>query len=159
MGVSGSGKTTVGKALAERIGAEFADADDHHPPENIAKMRRGEPLNDADRSPWLDRLRQRIADALDDPGKPTLVLTCSALKRAYRGVLTRPGDPIAVVFLDVDHDTLAARLVDRPGHFFNPALLEDQLANLQPPRDGEAIRIDATQPIEAVVATLLARLR
>lgn len=159
MGVSGSGKTTVGRALADRLGARFEDADDHHPPANIAKMRRGEPLSDADRAPWLDRLRELIVDALGDGDPPSLVLACSALKRSYRDVLTRPDEAVAFVFLELGRDALTARLADRPGHFFNPALLDDQLANLEPPPDGEAIRVDADRPLETIVAALLPRLR
>ncbi|MEM0914818.1 MAG: gluconokinase [Planctomycetota bacterium] len=157
MGVAGSGKTTVGQALAERIGAEFQDADDHHPPANIDKMRRGEPLTDADRGPWLDRLRGLIADTLDHATRPALVLACSALKRRYRGALAHPGEPIAFVFLDVDRDTLAARLADRAGHFFDPQLLDDQLANFESPGQEEAFWLNGSLDLPDVMRLLIDR--
>jgi len=167
MGVSGCGKTAVGRLLADRLDGTFVDADDHHPPANVAKMRRGEPLNDADRAPWLDRLRGMIADALADPAAPPMVLACSALKRAYRDVLDptpgpagppakQSGGAVRFVFLDVDRDTLARRLADRKGHFFNPALLDNQLATLERPDTDEAWRVDVSQIDAPSVASRLA---
>ncbi|MEM9251170.1 MAG: gluconokinase [Planctomycetota bacterium] len=154
MGVSGSGKTTVGQALAERIGAEFQDADDHHPQSNIAKMRRGEPLTDADRGPWLAHLRELIQQTLDDAkGKP-LVLTCSALKRSYRDVLTRTSEPIAFVFLNGDRQTLTKRLSARGSHFFDPKLLDSQLATLERPNASEALQVSIEQPADQLVETI-----
>jgi carbohydrate kinase (thermoresistant glucokinase family) len=133
MGVSGSGKTTIGAMLAGRLGWEYAEADDFHPASNVAKMRAGEPLTDEDRWPWL----QRIADWIDEHlanGTPTVV-TCSALKKKYRDVLRRPD--MALVYLDIDHEVLIQRMAARHGHFFPAKLLESQLRDLEPPTPDE----------------------
>jgi gluconokinase len=133
MGVSGSGKTTVGEVLAERLGWEFADADEFHSAANVAKMRAGTPLADADRAAWL----RRIAEWIDDhiaAGKPGVV-TCSALKRAYRDMLRRPG--VRFVYLDGDKDLIARRMTGRRGHFFPVTLLDSQFRELEPPEPAE----------------------
>lgn len=135
MGVSGAGKTSLGAALAGRLDAQFVDADDLHPPANRAKMAAGEPLNDADRAPWLDAVAQVIARwaAAREDG----VVACSALKRAYRDRL-RAADPrLVTVFLDVGKDELKRRLSERRGHFFPPDLLASQLATLERPEPDE----------------------
>lgn len=155
MGVAGAGKTTVGRRLAESLGASFVDADAHHAPESIDKMRRGEPLTDADREPWLATLRRVIAEALahDTP----LVLACSALTRAYREALVPSGAESRVwfVYLRVSREVLAARLETRAGHFAGAALLESQLATLEVPNETEHVLVvDGESPAETLVTTL-----
>ena len=133
MGVSGSGKTTVGELLADRLGWEFADADDFHPPANVAKMHAGTPLDDADRTAWL----RAIAGWIDEhiaAGKDGVV-TCSALKRAYRELLRRP--EAQLVYLDGDRELIARRMSARRGHFFPAALLDSQFRDLEPPGPDE----------------------
>jgi gluconokinase len=127
MGVSGSGKTTVGQALAARLGVKYAEADEFHPPANIAKMSAGQPLTDDDRWPWL----QAIAEWIGEHEDPGAVVTCSALKRPYRDLL-RSGGPVFFVHLDGTKELIAARLAQRKGHFMPPALLDSQLADLEP---------------------------
>ena len=147
MGVTGCGKTTVGTLLAQDCGWAFLDADDFHPAENIAKMQRGEPLDDADRWPWLDRLNALIADN-ERQGK-SLVLACSALKQVYRERLARGCAALRFVFLDGDRELIRARLAARQGHYMNPKLLESQFAILERPQD--ALRLDASEsPAELV---------
>ena len=147
MGVTGCGKSTVGALLAQDCGWAFLDADDFHPAENIAKMQRGEPLDDADRWPWLDRLNALIADN-ERQGK-SLVLACSALKQVYRERLARGCAALRFVFLDGDRELIRARLAARQGHYMNPKLLESQFAILERPQD--ALRLDASEsPAELV---------
>ena len=136
MGVAGSGKTTVGLVVATRLGAPFVDADDLHSATAIAAMHAGRPLSDADRAPWLERVR----DALREVGNGPVVLACSALKRSYRAVL-RDGVPhLRFVLLEVDPDTLARRLAGRSGHFAGVDLLASQLTTLEVGDD--VVRID-----------------
>lgn len=135
MGVSGSGKTTVGRLLAERLGRVFADADDFHTRENVAKMHAGHPLTDADREPWLRALTAWIAE-YEAEGTPT-VLACSALKRAYRDVLREAPGRVRFVHLAPAPADIAARMRARTGHFMPPELLASQLADLQPLGDDE----------------------
>jgi len=127
-GVSGSGKTTVGTALARRLGVEYADADDFHSPENVAKMRAGEPLTDQDREPWLTSIGEWLADHTDRGG----VVSCSALRRAHRQRLRDAAPPAVVLLLVGDESTLRNRLRDRPGHFMPESLLDSQLQALEP---------------------------
>ena len=138
MGVSGSGKTTVGRALAEATGWPYLDADDFHPPENVAKMRAGTPLTDDDRWPWLDRLtaEMRAIEARGD----NAILGCSALRQAYRDRLAGAGD-VRFVHLKGDRATIAARLSGRSGHYMPPALLDSQLATLEDPTDAIVVDI------------------
>lgn len=150
MGVAGSGKTVVGKALAAALGWRFEDADSHHPPANITKMRRGIPLSDADRAPWLAALHGLVARALDR--REPLVLACSALKEAYREKLRGGRARVRLVHLTADEATLRQRLESRPDHFFGPSLLSSQLAALEPPRD--ALTLDTTAPVEQIVDTI-----
>ena len=134
-GTSGIGKTTIGNVLAARLGWTFEDSDALHSPAQIAKMRSGQPLTDADRWPWLETVAawmdQRIAAG------ESAVIACSALKRSYRDYLYRGRSAVRIVLLVADPQTLAARLADRRGHFFPARLLQSQLADLQMPDDAE----------------------
>ncbi len=149
MGVTGSGKTTVGQRLAETLGWRFHDADDFHPPANKTKMHAGIPLTDDDRWPWLRAIRAVIEEALAE--NTGAVVTCSALKRAYRDVLSGGLPQVRYVHLTGDSSVIAARLAARRGHFMNPALLDSQIATLETPAD--AIEVDfALTPDEQVAA-------
>ncbi len=153
MGVSAAGKTRVGRALAQRLGWMFIDADDHHPPANIAKMHAGRPLDDADRAGWLARLAALLAE--HRAHGPRAVLACSALKRAYRRRLAH-ACALAVVHLHIDRATAAARATARSDHFFDPQLIDSQFADLEPPEPAEnALVFDATQPVDALVERIL----
>lgn len=150
MGVSGCGKTTVAKLLAERLGWALEEGDSLHPQANVDKMASGHPLNDDDRRPWLERIADWIETRLD--AGESGVVTCSALKRAYRTVLNRRGVGVTFVYLYGDHETIALRLSTRRGHFMPPGLLESQFADLEEPSSGEpAIRVDiGGRPAEIV---------
>jgi gluconokinase len=135
MGVSGSGKSTVADGLVQRLGWEFAEGDEFHPPENVAKMRAGTPLDDEDRWPWLRRLADWIGEHERSGG--SVVVTCSALKRSYRDLL-RDGHPsVWFAHVTVDAKLLRQRLEERSGHYMPPALLDSQLAALEPLEDDE----------------------
>jgi gluconokinase len=156
-GVAGSGKTTVGALLAGRLRWRFADADSFHPEANVAKMRAGIPLTDADREPWL----QAITDWMDEriAANQSAVITCSALKRAYRDRLLAGRPAATMVFLQVSKEVLEKRLTSRPGHFFTEKLLDSQLSALEPPEPGERVQTvvaegDAAQTAAKVIATL-----
>ena len=139
MGVSGSGKTTVGKILAAELGWTFVDADDFHPAANVAKMRRGVPLDDDDRRPWLEALRRRIDEACAKG--ENVVLACSALKHAYQDYLERHDpDCVRYVHLHGPEALIKKRLAARTGHFMNPGLLHSQFETLEPP--AHAVRVD-----------------
>ena len=142
-GVSGAGKTTIGKLLAEQLGWQFYEADDFHPRANIEKMRSGRPLTDEDRWPWLERLREQITRSIT--AKDNAVLACSALKRAYRDRL-RVSDDVTFVFLRGDYALIAEQLRHRRGHFMNPELLRSQFADLE-----------QAEPDEDVLTTELGR--
>jgi len=153
MGVAGSGKSTIGRALADELGAEFLEGDKFHPAANIAKMSRGEPLTDDDRWPWLDRLAGELARARAD-GR-SVVLASSALKRAYRDRLRRGAPDLKLVFLKGDKALIGERMRARKNHFMPPGLLDSQFASLEEPGPDESpIVIDVTPPME----TLLGRL-
>lgn len=154
MGVSGSGKSTIGPLLAQALGGEFAEGDRFHPPANVAKMKGGTPLNDADRMPWL----QAMADAIRDWHKAgkTVVLGCSALKHSYRKILRGAAPGVRFVWLKGEQALIAERLAARKGHFMPPALLQSQFAALEPPR--EAIVADISASPEAIAAAVLAQL-
>ena len=137
MGVSGSGKTTVGTELASRLGVPFHDADDFHLPESVEKMRSGTPLTDADRAPWLRRLAQLI-DELDEGS----VLACSALKKEYREVLNAASQAVRWVYLAGDKEEISARLAGRQGHYMNPDLLDSQFETLEIPDNALHVRIN-----------------
>ena len=150
-GVAGSGKSTVGRALADSLGWRFHDADDLHSPGNVARMARGQGLTDEQRAPWLTAVRQVIEQAAAS-GEDALV-ACSALKATYRRFLAKDIPAVAFVFLAGDETLLRERLSRRTGHFAGAALLESQLATLEPPTD--ALTLDAALP----VATLVERIR
>lgn len=146
MGVSGAGKTTVGQLLTAEVGWDFADADDYHSTGNVEKMRNGIPLTDADRAPWLESLREMIADAIR-AGK-NIALACSALKQSYRNLL-RVGPEVRFVYLKVPPAVLHGRLHERRGHYMTEQMLGSQLATLEEPQ--HALVIDASaSPVEVV---------
>ena len=149
MGVSGSGKTTIGTLLAEREGAVFADADDYHPLANKQKMASGQPLNDDDRQPWLETLNQ-LLQGWYESGKSG-VLACSALKEKYRATLSAgmPKGTVTIVLLDGSRELIAERLAARKHEYMNAKLLDSQLATLEPPAD--ALRVVNDRPPEEVV--------
>jgi gluconokinase len=153
-GVSGSGKTTVGTLLAGRLGWPFADADDFHPAANVAKMRAGTPLTDADRWPWL----RAIATWMDESiarGEDA-VITCSALKRSYRDLLLTGRPAARMVFLAPDREVLARRLAARHGHFFPEQLLSTQFDALEPPAPDEGVVtvVPADDPASTVTSII-----
>jgi len=147
MGVSGSGKTTVGKLLAQSLNWDFSDADDFHPSANIEKMSLGIPLEDADRLPWLLQLQTTIDRWLLE--NKNVVLACSALKASYREILCRNEQRIKIVYLKGDFELFAARLKNRENHYMKADLLSSQLDTLEEPED--AIIVDASQPLEVIV--------
>jgi gluconokinase len=153
MGVTGSGKTTIGMLLAERTGAEFADADDYHPLANKQKMAAGHALNDEDRQPWLETLN-RLLQGWFGAGKSG-VLACSALKAAYRTTLSGglPHGAVTFVFLDAPKELLAERLAARTHEYMNPKLLDSQLATLEPPTD--ALRVVNDRSPDEIVSQIL----
>ena len=153
MGVAGSGKTTVGTALAERLGWTFLEADDDHSAQNIAKMHAGIALTDADRSSWLAHLRARIISHVNNG--ENIVVACSALKEAYRRYLRHVPDEVVIVHLSVPADVLAERLRNRKHHFAGVNLLDSQLKTLEVPKNADAIVVDASQPVEATVGAIL----
>lgn len=155
MGVSGSGKTTVGAALAQRLRVPFSDADDVHPRANIEKMSAGIPLTDADRGPWLATIAQWLADHSTTGG----VTSCSALKRAYRDVLAAAAPRVHFLHLHGDPDVIAARVAGRPGHFMPAALVESQFATLEPlDADEHGAVLEVDQPVDDLVTQSLALL-
>jgi gluconokinase len=155
IGPAGTGKTAVGEALASETGARFVDADDEHSPASVAKMRKGEPLTDADRAPWLDRVRARCVDAL--AAGETVVMACSALRQAYRDRIAQNDPRFVFVYLDVPRDVLARRLAERRGHFAGPDLLSSQLATFERPHD--ALVVDGRLTVSAQVASIRTALR
>ena len=155
MGVAGSGKTTVGPPLARALGWAYAEGDRFHPPENVAKMRGGTPLDDADRAPWLAAMAVSIRDWIA-AGRPH-VLACSALRQRYRDALKQGFAEVGFVWLKGDLERIAARMAARKDHFMPPALLRSQFATLEEPAD--ALAVDIERAPEAIVADALARLR
>lgn len=152
MGVSGSGKTTIGAALAQRLRVPFADADDFHPQANIDKMSAGIPLTDDDRGPWLATIATWLADHAAGGG----VASCSALKRSYRDVLAAAAPQVFFVHLHGDPDVIAARVAGRPGHFMPAALVESQFATLEPLGPGEhGAVLDVDQQVDDLVTQSL----
>lgn len=158
MGVSGSGKTTVGALLAGRLGWDFAEADDFHPAANIAKMRRGIPLDDADRLPWLRAIAAQI-DRWRAEGKKGVV-TCSALKRRYRDIIVGDRTGVRLVYLKGDRELVAHRLAARHGHFMPATLLDSQFADLEEPGPEERpIVVSIGDPPHALVERIVAALK
>lgn len=155
MGVAGSGKTTVGKALAERLGWDFYDADDFHPPENIARMTQGIPLTDTDRAPWLIALHDLISSALAQ-GRPG-VLACSALKDLYRQQLLDGHDDVQIAFLQGSYDLIWSRLSARQDHYMKPHMLASQFEALEEPTD--AWKLDASKPVQIILEEILSLLK
>jgi gluconokinase len=149
MGVSGSGKSTVGQALAETLNCPFYDGDDYHPPENVAKMSSGIPLNDEDRVPWLAILHDLLL-AHAQRGE-TAVLACSALKKKYRQQLREGNDAVVFIYLQGDFDLIWQRMQSRQHPYMRAEMLQSQFDTLEAPDDGEAIVVPITLPVEAVV--------
>ena len=148
MGVSGSGKSTVGAALAQRLRVPFADADDLHPPANIAKMSAGHPLDDDDRYPWLEVIGEWLAQHSGDGG----VMSCSALKRKYRDQLRRHCPDVEFLHLSGTPDVIGKRQASRPGHFMPASLMASQFATLEPlAADERGVVIDVDQNIDSIV--------
>jgi len=154
MGVSGSGKTSVGKLLAEQLGWEFYDADDFHPPENVAKMANGMPLSDSDRAPWLAVLNKLISASLkaNRPG----VLACSALKEWYRQQLMDGNDGVQIVYLKGSYDLIWSRMEKRINHYMKPHMLKSQFDTLEEPND--ALTTNISMPIDEIVQAILKQL-
>jgi gluconokinase len=151
MGVSGCGKTSVGKALADTLGWDFYDADDFHPPANVRKMARGVPLDDTDRAPWLAALRNLIESSLkaDRPG----VLACSALKERYRQQLLNGNEDVQVIYLKGSYDMIWARMQQRSDHYMKPHMLRSQFEALEEPT--AALTIDISTPVDDIVQKIL----
>ena len=157
MGVSGSGKSTIGERLAERLAWSYEDGDKFHPASNVAKMSAGQPLTDMDRWPWL----MAIADEIDRvcvAGKHA-VIACSALKRAYRNVLVHGRKDVRIIFLNGTEAMIASRLTQRKGHFMPPGLLESQFETLEPPdADENAVTVSIDASVEAIVDDIIRQL-
>jgi gluconokinase len=154
MGVSGCGKTAVGKALAQSLGWDFFDADDFHPPANVVKMAGGIPLDDSDRAPWLDALRELISSSLtaDRPA----VLACSALKERYRQHLMNDNDGVRLVYLKGSYDLTWSRMTERIEHYMKPSMLQSQFNTLEEPAN--AITVDIALSVEEIIKIILTEL-
>ncbi len=154
MGVSGCGKSSVGAALAQRLGVRFVEGDSYHSPENVAKMAAGTPLTDGDRVHWLARLQGEIRDAV--ARGEGIVLSCSSLKRRYRDLLREGAPGLRFAHLAGDRDVIAARMSSRVGHYMPLSLLDSQLAALEPLQPDEAgITLDIREPVPELVAQIL----
>jgi gluconokinase len=151
MGVSGSGKTTIGKTLAERLGWDFFDADDFHPTENITKMMNGIPLTDEDRAPWLDTLHHLLSSTLASGRHP--ILACSALKENYRIQLLHHLDGIEPIYLKGNYELIWSRMSVRQGHYMRPEMLRSQFAALEEPHNVFALDISMT--VEALIDKIM----
>src|SRR5882672_2284293 len=158
MGVSGSGKSTIGEKLAQRLGWSYEDGDRFHPASNVAKMSAGQPLTDEDRWPWLQAIANEI-DRVCKAGEHA-VIACSALKRPYRDILVHGRQDVRIIYLQGTQDLIASRLALRKGHFMPPGLLASQFGTLEPPDASEnpvTVSIDA--PIETIVDDIVRQLR
>ncbi|MCL4271101.1 MAG: gluconokinase [Anaerolineales bacterium] len=151
MGVSGCGKSSVGQTLASRLGWSFYDADDFHPPENVAKMASGTPLDDSDRAPWLSTLHDLISSSLreDKPG----VLACSSLKERYRQQLLDGNESVQIVYLKGSYDLIWSRMSARKDHYMKPHMLKSQFEALEEPSN--ALTMDISMSIEDIVQEIL----
>lgn len=151
MGVSGCGKSSVGKSLARSLGWDFYDADDFHPPENVAKMANGIPLDDSDRAPWLASLNELISSSLkaDHPG----VLACSALKERYRQQLMNRNDGVQIVYLKGSYDLIWSRMEERADHYMKPQMLKSQFDALEEPTN--SLTIDISIPLDDIVQKII----
>ena len=157
MGVSGSGKSTIGQALAARLGWRFEDGDSFHPPGNVAKMSAGHPLTDEDRWPWLRAIADEIDRVCAAGGR--LVIACSALRRDYREILVHGRNDVRIVYLNGTQPLVASRLGERKGHFMPPGLLASQFATLEPPdADEHAVGVSIDAPVEKIVDDILEQL-
>jgi len=157
MGVSGSGKSTIGEKLAERLAWRLEDGDRFHPAGNVAKMSAGIPLTDEDRWPWLQAIAGEI-DRVCQVGERA-VIACSALKRAYRDILVHGRDDVRIIFLEGTQDLIAARLAARKGHFMPPGLLASQFKTLEPPAEDEKpITVSIDAPVETIVERIVSQL-
>jgi carbohydrate kinase (thermoresistant glucokinase family) len=157
MGVSGAGKSTVGEALAARLGWRYEDGDAYHPDSNVAKMHAGHPLTDEDRWPWLRAIAAEI-DRVCQAGSH-VVMACSALRRTYRDVLLHGRKDVRLVYLDGTEPLIGDRLSHRKGHFMPPGLLASQFATLEPPdTDEHAVRVSIDAPVERIVDDVLDQL-
>lgn len=141
MGVAGSGKTTIGTLLGQRLGIPFYDGDDFHPPENRAKMAAGQPLTDDDRRPWLERIHAQLRE--QERNGASAIVACSALKQQYRDILAEGLTSLRFVYLRGTPALIAERMRARQGHFMPPALLDSQFATLEEPRDATVVEVDA----------------
>lgn len=155
MGVAGSGKTTVGQALANALGSPFFDGDDYHPQSNVDKIASGIPLKDEDRWPWLNQLNRLVAAKLAE-GR-SLVLACSALKQSYRQLLQRENPCVRFVYLKGDYDLIYSRMQSRPHPYMRPEMLPSQFEALEEPED--AIVIDISVPVEDNVLEIISNLK
>lgn len=154
MGVSGCGKSSVGAALSARLGIPYVDGDDLHPPANVEKMRAGVPLVDDDRWPWLDRVAAKLAEAAP------VIIGCSALKRAYRDrIRAGAGGAVRFVHLQGSRAVIAARMADRQHEYMPSSLLDSQFATLEPPAADEALTVDISLSLEALVDAIVADLK
>jgi gluconokinase len=155
MGVSGCGKSSIGKALAEQLGWDFYDADDFHPPENVSKMANGIPLTDSDRAPWLAALHDMISSSLkkNQPG----VLACSALKENYRRQLMKDIDNVRLVYLKGSYDLIWSRMSGRKDHYMKPEMLQSQFDTLEEPT--HALTIDISISIDEIIQKILGQIR
>jgi gluconokinase len=151
MGVSGSGKTTIGQAIASKLGWDFYDADDFHPQENITKMEHGIPLSDSDRAPWLDSLQDLIESCLtrERPG----VLACSALKERYRQKLLEGNKGVEIIYLRGSYDLIWSRMSARKDHYMKPEMLRSQFDALEEPTD--ALTVDISLSVDEIMPIIL----
>ena len=153
MGVSGSGKTTVGEALAQNLGWDFFDADDFHPAENIAKMTKGIPLSDSDRAPWLTSLHQLLSATLKSNRHP--ILACSALKEKYRAQLLNDVEGVEIIYLKGTYELIWSRMSVREGHYMKPEMLRSQFAALEEPED--VLVLDVSMSVEDMIDKIMSR--
>jgi len=157
MGVSGSGKSTIGQSLGRRLGWRYEDGDSFHPPANVAKMSAGHPLTDEDRWPWLQAIADEIARCRAKGEH--IIIACSALKKVYRDILVGGSDDVRMVYLEGSQELIAERMRHRAGHFMPPGLLASQFATLEPPGAEERpITVSVDAPVETIVDDIVKQL-